>query len=78
MRFIAGAVCPACGSQDSMRAELSSDGEGQYRECVECGFNEKGTAEQVAAQPASRLADNTDAEGRQPIRILHDPRNHKP
>lgn len=35
-RFIAGAVCPKCGTMDTVRA---FEHEGQlYRECVSCDF----------------------------------------
>lgn len=38
-QFIAGAVCPACESMDTIRM-WTQEGE-QYRECVECGFADK-------------------------------------
>ncbi len=38
-RFIAGAVCPSCGSMDSIRI-FRSETEKDYRECVECGFSD--------------------------------------
>ncbi|KEQ16628.1 hypothetical protein GZ78_22645 [Endozoicomonas numazuensis] len=38
-RFIAGAVCPSCGHQDSVRM-YSESGE-NYRECVDCGFSDE-------------------------------------
>nr|WP_079253714.1 YheV family putative zinc ribbon protein [Endozoicomonas arenosclerae] len=37
-RFIAGAVCPSCGHQDSVRM-FSENGE-NFRECVDCGFSD--------------------------------------
>jgi len=38
-QFIAGAVCPACESMDTIRMwTLDSE---QYRDCVECGFADK-------------------------------------
>lgn len=36
-RFIAGAVCPACGAMDSIRM-FRSETQRDYRECVDCGF----------------------------------------
>lgn len=38
-RFIAGAVCPKCASMDAI-VTYEMDGD-QYRECVECDFQEK-------------------------------------
>ena len=37
-RFIAGAVCPACTTMDTIRM-YQLDGI-SYRECVECGFGD--------------------------------------
>ncbi len=38
-RFIAGAVCPACGTMDSIRI-FRSETQRDYRECVDCGFTD--------------------------------------
>ncbi len=38
-RFIAGAVCPKCAALDSLVMYRVDDTD--YRECVECGFEEK-------------------------------------
>ena len=38
-RFIAGAVCPSCGTMDSIRV-FRSETDKEYRECVECGFSD--------------------------------------
>ena len=38
-RFIAGAVCPACGVMDSIRI-FHSETQRSYRECVDCGFTD--------------------------------------
>lgn len=73
MRFIAGAVCPACGEQDSLRAEVTAEADEQYRECVSCGFSETAAEAQTQSTPATRVSDTTDSEGRQAIRILSDP-----
>lgn len=35
-RFIAGAVCPRCAAMD--RIMMFTTEEGQFRECVACGF----------------------------------------
>lgn len=39
-RFIAGAVCPKCGSQDAIRAERDEAHKAMQRECVDCGFTD--------------------------------------
>lgn len=39
-RFIAGATCPSCGIQDSIRADHDDAGGMLSRECVECGFKD--------------------------------------
>ena len=39
-RFIAGAVCPACGTMDSIRT-FRSETQQSYRECVDCGYTDK-------------------------------------
>lgn len=72
MRFIAGARCPACDEQDSIRAEIKSDL--QYRECVSCGFSETVDPNQQPLQePVSRVSPKVDDEGRQVVRILQAP-----
>ncbi|WP_018016235.1 YheV family putative zinc ribbon protein [Teredinibacter turnerae] len=38
-RFIAGAVCPACGLMDKI--VNYQDAEKNYRECVSCGFKDE-------------------------------------
>lgn len=38
-RFIAGAVCPRCAAMD--RIVIYGTDEGQFRECVSCGFHER-------------------------------------
>ena len=37
-RFIAGAVCQACGQQDKVRAWDDVNAKAMYRECVACGY----------------------------------------
>lgn len=76
MRFIAGATCPACGEQDSIRAEIKADL--QYRECVACGFTETVDPNaQPVQQPVSRVSPKIDDEGRQVVRILQAPTRPK-
>lgn len=38
-RFIAGAVCPACGEMDTVQMFRCETGRDD-RECVECGFSD--------------------------------------
>lgn len=38
-RFIAGAVCPSCGTQDTVR--LFEKNGRDVRECVECDFSDE-------------------------------------
>ena len=40
-RFIAGVVCPKCGTQDSILAAEDTEQKVLLRECVECGFSDK-------------------------------------
>ncbi len=42
-RFIAGAVCPGCGAQDTVAVELI-DGVPQTRFCVRCDFQDAAPA----------------------------------
>ncbi|MCW8884024.1 MAG: YheV family putative metal-binding protein [Motiliproteus sp.] len=37
-RFIAGAVCPRCGAMDRLRTWR--DEEREYRECIDCGYED--------------------------------------
>ena len=37
-RFIAGAVCPRCGKQDTLR--MYRDDEREHRDCVQCDFSD--------------------------------------
>lgn len=38
-RFIAGAVCPRCSAMD--RIVMFTTDEGTFRECVDCGFEDR-------------------------------------
>ncbi len=37
-RFIAGVVCPKCGTLDTITAVEDVDQKVMIRECIECGF----------------------------------------
>ncbi len=39
-RFIAGAVCPRCSEMDKIRSWRDDEAEEQYRECVNCGYED--------------------------------------
>jgi len=51
-RFIAGAVCPACGAMD--RLQLTGEGDERTRHCVSCGHEDHLSAAASQA-PKSRL-----------------------
>ncbi|WP_257265179.1 YheV family putative zinc ribbon protein [Endozoicomonas sp. ONNA2] len=79
-RFIAGAVCPACGTMDSVRMFRSETGR-DYRECVECGFSDEmdvnpklegNLPEARITREESVLEDHTDI-----IRFIDDPTGKK-
>lgn len=54
-RFIAGALCPACGEADKMVVWESSTG--LQRECVDCGFLEQSSdGSGATVLPESSLA----------------------
>ncbi|MEX0622840.1 YheV family putative zinc ribbon protein [Saccharospirillum sp.] len=38
VRFIAGAVCPKCGTMDTLKAGYEHEGAVMVRECVDCGY----------------------------------------
>ncbi|MDX5297314.1 MAG: YheV family putative metal-binding protein, partial [Gammaproteobacteria bacterium] len=38
-RFIAGAVCPKCAEMD--RIVMYTNEDGQFRECVSCGYKDR-------------------------------------
>jgi uncharacterized metal-binding protein (TIGR02443 family) len=75
-RFIAGAVCPACGAMDRLQL-LEADGD-QRRRCVACG-HEDSLASTASRAPATRLdggLKTPDPSAASPIRIL-DPGNEE-
>ena len=77
-RFIAGALCPACGEMDRLVVEPESDsksGNPPPRRCVACGYTD-------ALQSASSQVPNTRLTGglrqlpetpSRPVRILDPP-----
>ena len=76
-RFIAGAVCPACGAMD--RLQVLGSGDRRLRRCVACG-HEDGLDAGASRPPKSRL--DAPPKGRagdepRPVRIL-DARTGRP
>ena len=69
-RFIAGAICPECGAQDTLVVEML-DGTPQNRSCVKCDFADE-APELQASMPRSRLekAQPPPADKAQPVRLL--------
>jgi len=69
-RFISGAVCPKCGSQDSIRAERDDENKVMKRDCVECGF-EDAIYDSSPAEIQTRVtpSDPLDQVEAQPIKI---------
>lgn len=57
-RFIAGATCPKCQAMDKIVVYQKDDAE--YRECVDCGFEETMRFQQHARELQTRV--NTPAE----------------
>lgn len=49
-RFIAGATCPRCGEMDTLR--MYRDDVREYRECIQCGFEDSLRLDGVADEPA--------------------------
>ena len=53
-RFIAGAVCPRCAEMDKI--VMYSNENGQFRECVACGFADReGDSEPAVAELQTRV-----------------------
>lgn len=50
-RFIAGAVCPRCNEMDKIRAWRDDEVETQFRECVNCGYEDKQSTKVEAQSP---------------------------
>ena len=71
-RFIAGVVCPKCGSQDTIMAAEDTEHKVLIRECVECGFHDKmSTVVNVPKEMPTRVshqAESTTAQ--EPVQII--------
>lgn len=69
-RFISGAVCPKCGSQDSIRAERFDAQKVMKRDCIECGFEDAiYDADPTEIQTRVTPPDPIDQVEAQPIKI---------
>lgn len=53
-RFIAGAICPACGEQDKLYLVDGEDGQ-RVRACVRCDFSERQRFELSSAELDTRV-----------------------
>ncbi|MGA1207333.1 MAG: YheV family putative metal-binding protein [Gammaproteobacteria bacterium] len=76
-RFIAGAVCQACGQQDKVRAWDDPNAQAMYRECVACGYTDVlAHASEHTSELLTRVnyTDPVFDEDVSPVRIL-DPRS---
>jgi uncharacterized metal-binding protein (TIGR02443 family) len=71
-RFIAGAVCPACGRMD--RLVMEGDGEDRRRRCVACGHSDDlrsaGSREPRTRLGGSPASDQTESVPADRVRIL--------
>jgi uncharacterized metal-binding protein (TIGR02443 family) len=71
-RFIAGAVCPACGAID--RIVVDGDLDNRVRRCVECDFRETLSAHSSVVQPPqSNVGDATLADAVHSVRLVGEP-----
>lgn len=52
-RFIAGAVCPACGAMDKLVMLMESSD--KRRECVSCGYNDGLDKAPAPDEPPTRV-----------------------
>lgn len=52
-RFIAGAVCPRCAEMDKIM--MFTTDEGQFRECVACGFSDQQAELEETAELQTRV-----------------------
>ncbi len=72
-RFIAGAVCPRCGEMD--RIVMFQDEQGQFRECVSCGFKEKMVVDEGVKELETRVTQERKSDPEvQPIRFFPSPK----
>ncbi len=57
-RFVAGVVCPKCGQSDVIRVWQQPEEQKQYRECVDCGYQDSLANDikvNVAKEPDTRV-----------------------
>lgn len=75
-RFVAGAVCPKCGTMDTIRA-FTTD-EGSFRDCVQCGFEEKQLAQVEQKELGTRVNQFEEASDSavQVVNIVEPPRKN--
>jgi uncharacterized metal-binding protein (TIGR02443 family) len=72
IRFIAGAVCPACGVVD--RIVVEGDLDNRLRRCVECNFRETLSSRSSVSEPAqSARADAALPDAVDAIRLVTGP-----
>lgn len=69
-RFIAGAVCPACGLMDKIINY--QDDEKNYRECVSCGFKDEIHIQPHVRELQTRV-NQTDEEKAAEVQVLEFP-----
>lgn len=68
-RFIAGAVCPRCAEMD--RLVIYEKAGEQYKECVECGYEEKQLAQVELRELDTRVNHgDEDAGESEPVQVL--------
>lgn len=60
-RFIAGAVCPRCAEMDKIMMYTTEDG--QFRECVACGFTDNQLDEVTQASTRAELQTRVNTRG---------------
>lgn len=75
-RFIAGAVCPKCAMPDTLVMYRLDDGD--YRECVECGFEDKLLFEPQVRELTTRVnvSDEQKKQETQVINIIDPPKRN--
>jgi len=72
-RFIAGAVCQACGRQDKVRAWEDPNAQAMRRECVACGYTDMLAHAPVSSEEIITRVNYTNPvfdEDVSPVRIL--------
>jgi hypothetical protein len=69
-RFIAGAVCPRCGEMD--RLVTYTTGDGTFKECVSCDFEEKQLVQVDPGEMETRVNQLTEEESKDenPIQVV--------